>query len=189
MCYSLLLFVHCFFLSVMSSTICYLLVVFHRADLSLVMVGCNVINMLILCSFFLIWMVLFFYHFFLFFFKQKTEYEMRICDWSSDVCSSDLAMAHTRTRNLDVQRVLGWAGIGIGGEVEVENGEVVGQRYPLKSVPFDANTIGPILIEPAQIKATGMIGGTLAPEHVRDRKSVVWGKSVSVRVELGGRRS
>src|SRR3546814_15429076 len=30
-----------------------------------------------------------------FFFKQKTAYEMRISDWSSDVCSSDL-------RNLDV---------------------------------------------------------------------------------------
>src|SRR3546814_14377370 len=26
-----------------------------------------------------------------FFFKQKTSYEMRISDWSSDVCSSDLA--------------------------------------------------------------------------------------------------
>src|SRR3546814_2841329 len=28
---------------------------------------------------------------FFFFFKQKTAYEMRISDWSSDVCSSDLA--------------------------------------------------------------------------------------------------
>src|SRR3546814_8895355 len=28
---------------------------------------------------------------FLFFFKQKTAYEMRISDWSSDVCSSDLS--------------------------------------------------------------------------------------------------
>src|SRR3546814_6106763 len=28
-----------------------------------------------------------------FFFKQKTAYEMRISDWSSDVCSSDLEMA------------------------------------------------------------------------------------------------
>src|SRR3546814_1549134 len=27
---------------------------------------------------------------FCFFFKQKTAYEMRISDWSSDVCSSDL---------------------------------------------------------------------------------------------------
>src|SRR3546814_15893688 len=31
----------------------------------------------------------YFYSFF-FFFKQKTAYEMRISDWSSDVCSSDL---------------------------------------------------------------------------------------------------
>src|SRR3546814_3215371 len=29
---------------------------------------------------------------FFFFFKQKTAYEMRISDWSSDVCSSDLQM-------------------------------------------------------------------------------------------------
>src|SRR3546814_3759332 len=28
---------------------------------------------------------------YIFFFKQKTAYEMRISDWSSDVCSSDLA--------------------------------------------------------------------------------------------------
>src|SRR3546814_3955721 len=28
----------------------------------------------------------------MFFFKQKTEYEMRISDWSSDVCSSDLLL-------------------------------------------------------------------------------------------------
>src|SRR3546814_2337510 len=30
---------------------------------------------------------------FFFFFKQKTAYEMRISDWSSDVCSSDLDKA------------------------------------------------------------------------------------------------
>src|SRR3546814_1816048 len=30
--------------------------------------------------------------FFFFFFKQKTAYEMRISDWSSDVCSSDLCV-------------------------------------------------------------------------------------------------
>src|SRR3546814_17654301 len=39
-----------------------------------------------------------------FFFKQKTAYEMRISDWSSDVCSSDLqaaeAVAHRGNRNL-----------------------------------------------------------------------------------------
>src|SRR3546814_972628 len=32
-----------------------------------------------------------------FFFKQKTAYEMRISDWSSDVCSSDLCHVEGRT--------------------------------------------------------------------------------------------
>src|SRR3546814_3977773 len=32
----------------------------------------------------------FFFDLVVFFFKQKTAYEMRISDWSSDVCSSDL---------------------------------------------------------------------------------------------------
>src|SRR3546814_8711280 len=32
----------------------------------------------------------YFLYFCFFFFKQKTAYEMRISDWSSDVCSSDL---------------------------------------------------------------------------------------------------
>src|SRR3546814_10250756 len=31
-----------------------------------------------------------------FFFKQKTAYDMRISDWSSDVCSSDLHAADSR---------------------------------------------------------------------------------------------
>src|SRR3546814_11098810 len=35
----------------------------------------------------------------IFFFKQKTAYEMRISDWSSDVCSSDLAVG---------ERAVGW---------------------------------------------------------------------------------
>src|SRR5881296_2655369 len=33
----------------------------------------------------------FIFLFFFFFFKQKTAYEMLLCDWSSDVCSSDLS--------------------------------------------------------------------------------------------------
>src|SRR3546814_2359610 len=33
-----------------------------------------------------------------FFFKQKTAYEVRISDWSSDVCSSDLGAESTNTR-------------------------------------------------------------------------------------------
>src|SRR3546814_11318189 len=47
-----------------------------------------------------------------FFFKQKTAYEMRISDWSSDVCSSDLPLGlkplfgHPRRRRPDL--VLGF---------------------------------------------------------------------------------
>src|SRR3546814_17803139 len=41
---------------------------------------------------------------FFFFFKQKTAYEMRISDWSSDVCSSDL---RCHELFLDVQRHFG----------------------------------------------------------------------------------
>src|SRR3546814_9859618 len=36
---------------------------------------------------------MFFYMSLFFFFKQKTAYDMRISDWSSDVCSSDLGQA------------------------------------------------------------------------------------------------
>src|SRR3546814_5430553 len=38
-----------------------------------------------------------------FFFKQKTAYEMRISDWSSDVCSSDLAELQQRLGNQVVE--------------------------------------------------------------------------------------
>src|SRR3546814_3095456 len=37
-----------------------------------------------------------------FFFKQKTAYEMRISDWSSDVCSSDLPAQAVLTGDVDV---------------------------------------------------------------------------------------
>src|SRR3546814_8717315 len=45
---------------------------------------------------------------FFFFFKQKTAYEMRISDWSSDVCSSDLAWSPPREEGR--LRVL-WSGL------------------------------------------------------------------------------
>src|SRR3546814_2285614 len=44
-------------------------------------------------------------YFLLFFFKQKTAYEMRISDWSSDVCSSDLLVGtprFLRSQDIDV---------------------------------------------------------------------------------------
>src|SRR3546814_11433355 len=50
-----------------------------------------------------------------FFFKQKTAYEMRISDWSSDVCSSDLpagARAAAQARRMDERLLSRPAGIG-----------------------------------------------------------------------------
>src|SRR3546814_9840213 len=53
-----------------------------------------------------------------FFFKQKTAYELRISDWSSDVCSSDLA-----------QQPLGLVQIEPTGRlVEQQHPRVVGER-------------------------------------------------------------
>src|SRR3546814_1095784 len=46
---------------------------------------------MILCYLCILFMFIFSVFYF-FFFKQKTAYEMRISDWSSDVCSSDLAL-------------------------------------------------------------------------------------------------
>src|SRR3546814_9997643 len=37
---------------------------------------------------------------YVFFFKQKTAYEMRISDWSSDVCSSDLIFTQLMAYNM-----------------------------------------------------------------------------------------
>src|SRR3546814_19757534 len=81
-----------------------------------------------------------------------TAYEMRISDWSSDVCSSDLCCrGRCSTRLL---RGVGERRIGVDGVVDAGSvAHVPRRRFP-------------------------------AP----DRKSVVSGKSVSVRVDLGGRR-
>src|SRR3546814_7092965 len=48
-----------------------------------------------------------------FFFKQKTAYEMRISDWSSDVCSSDLPR---RCADRDIAPRRLWFALGMGAE-------------------------------------------------------------------------
>src|SRR3546814_19240152 len=99
---------------------------------------------------------------FFFFFKQKTAYEMRISDWSSDVCSSDL---HGDSLSpLDAVGRLG------------RRRSAVARDVPAPSVatPCGGNAT-----------MAGVRGPTARPV---DRKSVVSGKSVSVRVDLGGRR-
>src|SRR3546814_19319128 len=96
------------------------------------------------------------------FFKQKTAYEMRISDWSSDVCSSDLAGdQHQPDRR--------WPGGGRG---------VAGAGHVRPSWSRAGGPAGRIDLS-ADRGALGSPG---------DRKSVVLGKSVSVRVDLGCRR-
>src|SRR3546814_3083510 len=64
---------------------------------------------------------------FFFFFKQKTAYEMRISDWSSDVCSSDLFGRtltqrgyELRTRNANAAHALAHAMYEAGGSEDAE---------------------------------------------------------------------
>src|SRR3546814_5821132 len=48
-----------------------------------------------------------------FFFKQKTAYEMRISDWSSDVCSSDL-LKRSEQAGEPMEMIDGKAKVGVG---------------------------------------------------------------------------
>src|SRR3546814_11788907 len=105
-----------------------------------------------------------------FFFKQKTAYEMRISDWSSDVCSSDLH----RDR--------------IAGAVVDDNHRLGARQHRelfLGGERTDATIDQRDLAEQAQV---GHTGHRRNHAEAGDRKSVVSGKSVSVRVALGGRR-
>src|SRR3546814_13796874 len=84
---------------------------------------------------------------------------MRISDWSSDVCSSDLV-------------VLDDGADGIADDME----------GMLAVVVVGADTLDDQVLE-------GPVGrDDMEALEQRDRKSVGWGKSVSVRVDLGGRR-
>src|SRR3546814_8397260 len=92
----------------------------------------------------------------MFFFKQKTAYEMRISDWSSDVCSSDLAAPVE----------------GVALPTPASTPEPSTDSEP------DATSLAP---------TTDEIRDDEAERALEDRKRVVKGKSVSVRVEHGGR--
>src|SRR3546814_7613318 len=72
-----------------------------------------------------------------FFFKQKTAYEMRISDWGSDVCSSELA----GERHLDVPALA--AGLVKGGRVIKDSGYIVGRLRRCCSESCDAASWSP----------------------------------------------
>src|SRR3546814_12049264 len=106
-----------------------------------------------------------------FFYKQKTAYEMRISDWSSDVCSSDLPPPR-RGRPMGV-----WGG---------SRRTAMRQTSKRRASREDGGAKPPAPRASLYEDVTRRIIAEL--EAGRDRKSVVSGKSVSVRVDLGGRR-
>src|SRR3546814_5011716 len=87
-----------------------------------------------------------------FFFKQKTAYEMRISDWSSDVCSSDLkidvdpaAGSQTpRTGNVDgaTFQLTNVGLVDVITEYRVAGQRVVGARGPAIALPTGGTEIG-----------------------------------------------
>src|SRR3546814_1081976 len=105
-----------------------------------------------------------------FFFKQKTAYEMRISDWSSDVCSSDLRQLPVT----DVRRQRD--------DAPLEPGQPLRSRHRLD---MGHEPRGRLPVRRHQIAETH---GEVAEHPEAERKSVVEGKSVAVRVEHGGRR-
>src|SRR3546814_12534079 len=115
--------------------------------------------------------------FFLFFFKQKTAYEMRISDWSSDVCSSDLIAGANRwcQRNRNAAGKDWWFADGL----------------DHCGIPSNAALAEVAVVhDDGQVRAIGGEQFDIAQGIAidQDRKSVVEGKSVSVRVDVGGRR-
>src|SRR3546814_4015172 len=82
-----------------------------------------------------------------FVFKQKTAYEMRISDWSSDVCSSDLTIVESKSLKLFLGSFRNHAGfhedctVGIGrrlfDEMRPRWLRIGGYWYPRGGIPID----------------------------------------------------
>src|SRR3546814_10701016 len=111
-----------------------------------------------------------------FFFKQKTAYEMRISDWRSDVCSSDLGKDVQAYPAAD--RSQRGREPGQGGRCRRRAGAVFRQPTP-RHDHRSALRRGLRVV---------VLSDRLPGQGGEDRKSVVKGKRVPVRVDLGGRR-
>src|SRR3546814_5982353 len=78
-----------------------------------------------------------------FFFKQKTAYEMRISDWSSDVCSSDLSdfrnegrIKHLGLTNFDTERMQIMTDSGLQIVSNQVQYSIIDRRPEVKMIPF-----------------------------------------------------
>src|SRR3546814_16465741 len=106
---------------------------------------------------------------------------MRMSDWSSDVCSSDLLPARVDYRALP-RVTFTDPEIAHVGLTETEARERHGDKVRALTWAFAENDRAQ-----AERATEGLVKG-LAGERGRDRKSVTWGKGGAVRVSLGGRR-
>src|SRR3546814_1511987 len=93
---------------------------------------------------------------YVFFFKQKTAYEMRISDWSSDVCSSDLDVLDDTIWTRQGRRQFG---------VELKIVDEKGQE-----LPSDGESAGSVLVRGPWVIERYYLSDASALE---DRKSVV----------------
>src|SRR3546814_18078589 len=137
---------------------------------------------------------------FFFFFKQKTAYEMRISDWSSDVCSSDLLKwirsisTQSAEENLRVSMNTTDAIRGLNElpkpTVALVHGGCFGGGTGMLA-GCDIVLASEDAIFALTESRGGLMAAPLLPQlHARlgDRQSGVWGKSRSVCVDLGGSR-
>ena len=76
-----------------------------------------------------------------FFFKQKTAYEVKECDWSSDVCSSDLSGSDCGIANVNIGTSGAEIGGAFGGEKETGGGRESGSDAWKAYMRRQTNTI------------------------------------------------
>src|SRR3546814_5116291 len=62
------------------------------------------------------------------FFTKKTAYEMRISDWSSDVCSSDLPRGDFIADRRELQRAVVIAAVAVAGQIDQMQAIACGER-------------------------------------------------------------
>src|SRR3546814_4768510 len=124
--------------------------------------------------------------FFFFFFKQNTAYEWRISDWSSDVCSSDLVSSVDGGVPLwSGQHGLHRATDGLGDPLLLFSTQQLQLGQHSSSVCARLGLLVGVLVA---VMSTSIARDLVSAPAAIDRQSVVWGKSVSVRVDTGGRR-
>src|SRR3546814_5704366 len=125
-----------------------------------------------------LWMLCFLLIDFFFFFKQKTAYEMRISDWSSDVCSSDLLAALEGAFELrKLPRVVGALGLDRIVDGDHLGGVVLGCRHfeHVGQVVLALRVVAGQALQPAleRHRVGGKDAGVRSEEHTSELQSLM----------------